>query len=170
MDRRTRNTLLQEDDRIALLRRLTRLGNAWRREVDQDLKRFGLTDASWRPILALGNLQAPVRQGDLLRILDMDPASLARLLEVLERDGLVERIEDPDDRRFKLVRITPPGQAIHREVAAVALAVGDRVLAGVSPAQLGICHDVLDQIEQALRPADEREPATPSRPSGDPEP
>lgn len=34
-------------------RRLARLGAAWRRQVDHDLREYGLTEATWRPVLYL---------------------------------------------------------------------------------------------------------------------
>ncbi|MGI4748271.1 MAG: MarR family winged helix-turn-helix transcriptional regulator [Janthinobacterium lividum] len=141
----------REDDPIGFGRRLLRLGTAWRRELDQQLRRYGLTDASWRPILLLGNLETPIRQGDLVRMLDMDGPSLARLLETLERDGLVERVEDPADRRSKLVSIGAPGRAIHTHVHALATALGKKLLAGIDTDELAICHTVFDRIEQTLR-------------------
>lgn len=142
---------LKEDDAIGFGRRILRLGTAWRRELDQQLRRYGLTDASWRPILLLGNLEMPIRQGELVRLLDMDAPSLARLLETLERDGLVERVEDPADRRSKLVRISEPGRAIHAHVYALAMTLGSKVLAGIDADELAVCHTVFDRIEQTLR-------------------
>lgn len=142
---------LREDDPIAFGRRLLRLGTAWRRELDHQLRGYGLTDASWRPILLLGNLAEPVRQGELARMLDMDPPSLARLLEALERDRLVERVEDPLDRRSKLVRIAEAGRAIHAQVHDLATALGRRLLSGIPQVELVACNAVLDQIEQTLR-------------------
>ena len=142
---------LREDDPIAFGRRLLRLGTAWRRALDQQLRGYGLTDASWRPILLLGNLSAPIRQGELARMLDMDAPSLARLLETLERDRLVERVEDPLDRRSKLVRIAEGGRAIHVQLHDLATAVGRRLLTGIPAAELAACNDVLDHIEQTLR-------------------
>lgn len=158
---------LGEDDAIGFGRRLLRLGTAWRRELDQQLRRYGLTDASWRPILLLGNLEAPIRQGELVRLLDMDGPSLARLLETLERDGLVERIEDPADRRSKLVCIAEPGRAIHAHVHALATALGNKLLAGIETDELAACHAAFDRIEQTLRQIgqDDRVDDTPPQPS-----
>lgn len=142
---------VREDDPIGFGRRMLRLGTAWRRELDQQLRRYGLTDASWRPILLLGNLETPIRQGELVRMLDMDGPSLARLLETLERDGLVERFEDPVDRRSKLVRIGARGRAIHTHVHAVATTLGNTLLAGIDTDELATCHAAFDRIEQSLR-------------------
>lgn len=71
-------------------RRLARLGAAWRRQVDHDLREYGLTEATWRPVLPWP-ATAPVRQTDLVRVLEIEAPSVARLLDVLERRDLVFR-------------------------------------------------------------------------------
>ncbi len=111
---------------------MSRIGAAWRREVDHRLRRFGLTEATWRPILMLGQIGAPARQTDLARAMDIESTSLVRLLDVLEQGGLVERVADPADRRSKRISITPAGAELYRQVYAVAEAVGAHLLAGVS--------------------------------------
>ncbi len=131
-------------------RRMSRLGGAWRREVDQVLRGFGLTEATWRPILMLGMLEPPVRQTDLARALEIEGGSLVRLLDVLERDRLIERAHDARDRRSNLVIVTEGGERIYRQVYDACEAVSTRLLAGVSAQDQALCHAVFDRIEQAL--------------------
>ena len=131
-------------------RRMSRIGAAWRREVDHDLRRFGLTEATWRPILMLGQIGAPARQTDLARALDIESTSLVRLLDVLEQGGLVARVSDPADRRSKRISITPAGTKLYRQVYAVAEAVGAEVLDAVSESERTLCLSIFERIEQAL--------------------
>jgi len=145
------SSLIEQDERIGFGRRMLRIGMAWRRELDNALRGYGLTDARWRPILVLGARQTPMRQGDLVRFLVMDAPSVARLLESLERDGLIERVEDANDRRSKLVTITAAGRDLHRQVSAVAEQTGDRLLAEVSPEELAVCRSVFARLERALQ-------------------
>lgn len=53
--------------------RLARLSAVWRREIDADLRAFGLTDATWRPIYYLNFSKTPMRQTDLARSLFGSP-------------------------------------------------------------------------------------------------
>ena len=53
-----------------------------------------------------------MRQTDLAAALDIEGPSLVRLLDALERQGLVERCGEPDDRRVKTLRMTPAGHAM----------------------------------------------------------
>ena len=147
---------------IAFGRRMLRLGTAWRREIDQDLRRFGLTEATWRPILMLGMLPPPVRQTDLARALEIEGGSLVRLLDVLESNGLIERISDARDRRSNQVIVTAEGARIYRQVYEACEAVGARLLGDVSAHEQALCQAVFDRIERALlAPAIGTPPATP---------
>jgi DNA-binding MarR family transcriptional regulator len=51
-----------------------------------------------------------VSQVELSRATSTDPAGLMRALEALERRGWVQRVGCEDDRRRKLVSLTPEGQ------------------------------------------------------------
>jgi len=135
---------------IAFGRRMSRLGAAWRREIDQELRRFNLTEATWRPILMLGMLPPPVRQTDLARALEIESGSLVRLLDVLERGGLVERINDSKDRRSNQVVITETGARLYKQVYEACETTTARLLGAVSPEEQAICHSVFDRVEQAL--------------------
>ena len=141
---------------------MLRLGTAWRREIDHDLRRFGLTEATWRPILMLGMLPPPVRQTDLARALEIEGGSLVRLLDVLEANGLIERLSDARDRRSNQVIVTAEGARIYRQVYDACEAVGARLLDAVSAQEQAFCQGVFDRIEQALlTPAPGMPPATP---------
>lgn len=126
--------------------RLVRLATQWRREIDLDLRQFGLTDATWRPLYYLRVLPAPVRQTDLARAMLVEAQSLVRLLDVLERRGLIHRDTDPDDRRSKLVSLTDAGVAMGETVLGVADGVAARFLEGVSDDALKECEAVFDQV------------------------
>jgi len=55
---------------------------------------------------ALGH-QLPL--GELAEHLDVTPRNVTGLIDHLERDGLVERVDDPDDRRSTYARLTVAG-------------------------------------------------------------
>jgi DNA-binding MarR family transcriptional regulator len=49
--------------------------------------------------------------GELAAALDSTPRNITGLVDHLERDGLVERVPDPDDRRSVKARLTEAGRA-----------------------------------------------------------
>src|SRR5256885_15308724 len=47
--------------------------------------------------------------GELAEHLDVSPRNVTGLIDHLEQDGLVERIDDRDDRRLTYAQLTPAG-------------------------------------------------------------
>jgi MarR family transcriptional regulator for hemolysin len=91
-----------------------------------------------------------VRQNVLADELGVEGPSLVRLLDKLVKDGLVERWEDPSDRRAKTVHLTQAGRA-HSERASDALdAFRANLLEGVSTADIQACLRVFEQMETRL--------------------
>ncbi|MBI1363729.1 MAG: MarR family transcriptional regulator [Proteobacteria bacterium] len=76
-----------------------------RREFDRRAQEIGLTRAQWT-VLANLLFRQGLRQNELADILEVQPITLARLLDKLEADGWVERRPDPTDRRAKQLFLT----------------------------------------------------------------
>lgn len=57
---------------------------------------------------------------------------VTRLLDRLERQGLVERVRSPEDRRLSLSRVTPQGLELLRELDPEVRAVHERFAAPLS--------------------------------------
>ena len=98
-------------DRSNLFFHLSLLTRHWRQVLDAAFHSAGLTDATWRPLLHLHLLGEGVRQKDLAASVGIEGPSLVRLLDALMAKGLIQRWEDATDRRAKLLRLTPDGQA-----------------------------------------------------------
>src|SRR5262244_1814928 len=127
--------------------RVSRISRRLRQEVDSELRAYGLTEATWRPLAYLGRLGEGIRQKELAQALGIEGPSLVRLLDSLERRGLVERREDASDRRARGIYLTEAGDLAVR-VAKVGTEIQMRLLSSVPPAELEICQRVLAQIEQ----------------------
>ena len=70
----------------------------------------------------------------------------SRAVDALIRRGLVERREDPDDRRAKLLTITPAGHEATGRITAARLGAFERVVAQLSPEQRVVLSAALDPI------------------------
>jgi DNA-binding MarR family transcriptional regulator len=77
---------------------------------DDALRPSGLRVTQFSMLAAIARLgQANLRQ--LEEALAIDQTTLTRSLGLLERDGLTERVDDPD-RRVKAMRLTARGKAV----------------------------------------------------------
>jgi MarR family transcriptional regulator for hemolysin len=131
----------------------------WRRVVDHRMRPFGLTEATWLPLLHLARGPTAMRQKDLAASLSLDSSSVVRLLDALEAAGLIERREDGADRRAKAIVLTQLGRATVAKVERVADQVRGDALVGLSDHELATAARVLDHICRTLAPlADEPGP------------
>src|SRR5258708_10038976 len=88
---------------------VARFGRLWRREADQALEAHGLSEPPAIPLLVLSRRGKCVRQGELAEEVGIEGPSLVRLIDLLQAEGLVERREDPTDRRRKMLHLTAFG-------------------------------------------------------------
>jgi DNA-binding MarR family transcriptional regulator len=77
----------------------------------RDQKRGTLPNAS-RAVLQHLTLSGPITIGEMGKHLDRAQSVVSEIVEHLERDGLLERIRDPRDRRRTLVWLTDAGLAL----------------------------------------------------------
>jgi MarR family transcriptional regulator, transcriptional regulator for hemolysin len=145
-------------DRIGC--QLMLVARRWRQAVDTELESYGLSHATWRPLLKLAAAGDPVRQHELADQLQIGRPELVRLLDSLERKRLVVRLEAKGDRRVKRIQLTPGGRKVAEHAQALIEAFERRLLQGISTDERARCRGVLARIEQRL---DGFEPATAPR-------
>ena len=122
----------------------------WRRAVDGRLQAYGLTEATWLPLLRIARSATPMRQNELAASLSLDGSSVVRLLDSLENSGLIERCEDRADRRAKSLALTPRGRRTVDQVERVSLEIRDAVLGEVSDDDLARVLRLLKTVRDRL--------------------
>jgi DNA-binding MarR family transcriptional regulator len=97
---------------IAAWRGLVRVQGAVRRELDTALRSSeGISLWDYIVLRTLsGSRGGCLRMTELARATDYTPSGLTRLVERLERAGLVRRDPCPDDRRGSVATLTPEGR------------------------------------------------------------
>jgi DNA-binding MarR family transcriptional regulator len=71
-------------------------------------------DRSAYAILCRLDDDGPQRLGALATVFGLDPSTITRQVQSLERAGLAERTTDPRDRRVSLLSLSDPGlEAVH---------------------------------------------------------
>ena len=135
---------------------VARLARVWRRRADQALRAHGLSEATAHPLLILSRSGTCVRQGVLADEMGLEGPSVVRLIDLLAAEGLVERREDPTDRRAKMLHMTPLGEAKADEIKRVMRRVRSELMKGVTSDELTVTFDVLRRIEASAGRSIER--------------
>lgn len=110
---------MASEEAVAAIRSWTRLDQAiatFNRRLE---KRFGVTGAQLAILRLVAGWGPRVRLGDLRDRLVMHPATIGQLLDRLSARGLVELTPDPDDRRRRIVVLTPEGRRVTEEAPLV---------------------------------------------------
>ena len=113
---------------LKLLGRVTR---GFTRIADDGLREFGFA-VGQLPVLVSLKERKTLSQAELARIAQVEQPSMAQLLARMERDSLVERVPDPDDKRSRLISLTPLATRRLPKAKAVMDAHAQQVLEGFS--------------------------------------
>src|ERR1700679_468105 len=99
--------------------------------ADQKAGQFGMTRAQWVVLVRLDRFEG-LKQSELADMLDLQPITLARLLDRLADNGLVERRDGPNTRRAKRVCVTAPARPLLERLGDLGEEFLTTALAGVA--------------------------------------
>lgn len=97
-------------------------------------------------ILFLLSRQDGLTQGQISEFLAKDKAAVTRLLNFLEKEGLVQRSVDVEDRRVVRTHITALGSTAVEEIVPAFKSFFTEVFEGVDPDEFNMARKVLQQI------------------------
>jgi DNA-binding MarR family transcriptional regulator len=130
-----------------------------RSEFNRRVQDLELTQAQWRA-LSLMWRDPGMRQCELADILEMQPISVARLLDRLEASGWVERKADPSDRRASKLYLTERAEPIMAKLRKNGAETRAFALAGVSDKDRQTLSDILTRMRANLAADEQLECAT----------
>ena len=102
-----------------------------RRDFERRARPVGLTRAQWQALFNLARNEG-CNQATLADLLDVEPITLARVIDRLEASGLVERRLDPGDRRARLLFLGERAHPLLEELRALGAETREVALAGIS--------------------------------------
>jgi DNA-binding MarR family transcriptional regulator len=109
------------------------------------LRPLGLSARGWGVLSTLAE-SGPLTQIELATTLAIDRTAMVYLLDELERDGLVERVRNPGDRRSFHIHLTDEGQRIQRKAATALADATDSLLHPLAPAERSQLRALLTRI------------------------
>ena len=110
--------------------------------------RFGLKVAEWRLVAVLAE-GGPLTQQEIGQRTRMDKVTVSRAAIALCDRTLLERHDNPQDKRSHLLVLTAVGSTLYEEVAPAALTLERQLLAGIGAAEVDMLMTMLKRLEQA---------------------
>ncbi len=125
-----------------------------KRLMSRILERYDLTYAQFQALKIIHD-QPGITAKEILIYLDSDKATLSGVLSRLERNDMIERKKDPDDRRLVHTALTDKSRAICEEVLAIETDCQQDLLKGLRSREVKHFTEgfkqVLSNQEQKLR-------------------
>ena len=135
---------------------LSQMSRVYKTAADRVASSYGLSQATAWAALTIGRLGNRVRPNELAEALGLDPSSIVRTVDQLIDAGFVERSEDPQDRRAKILRLTAKGEKTVHDVEMALVDYRGGLLKSVPVRDLKVCLRVLTSLKESIK---EREPA-----------
>ncbi len=115
--------------------------------LESMMEEVGLTPAKFQAIDALARAGEPLTLGELASHLECVRSNITQLVDRLEADGLVKRVNDPADRRAVRAVVTPLGLERQAAGARVVARLQDDLSGRVSPQERALLHRLLGALQ-----------------------
>lgn len=144
---------LHDDDRTRMLftTSLSQTSRAYASVANKIAATYGLSQATAWPAVMIGRMGNHVRPGELAENIGLDPSSLVRVIDQLVQAGIVKRLEDPQDRRAKILHLTEEGKKIITQVEKALIAFRTELLKDVPVEDIRTCVRILGALRTAVR-------------------
>jgi len=89
-----------------------------------------------------------LQQSELALCTNRNRANITRIIDILEREGIAKRRDDPNDRRVFRIYLTDLGRSLKDETARCAAQSIEDSLNGLTREEIEICTKVLLKIKE----------------------
>ncbi len=130
---------------------LTRASRLVSRAFGEALARAGGSLPVWLVLLNL-KAQRGANQRQIAESVGVTGATLTHHLNAMERDGLLARRRDPDNRRNHIIELTQAGEAAFAQLAPVVRAFDQQLRANVTASELETLRSLLERLCDNVAP------------------
>lgn len=143
-------------DYETLALRYSRIYLRFHRLLDRQMAAQGASLARTKMLHFIAN-NAPVRAADVADWFDLAPRTVTQAIDTMERDSLVVRVPDPDDRRAKRLDITDHGRQVLRQTEPLRRTLIAQAFGLLSDEEVRQFARILDKMEQAIEGSPENQ-------------
>jgi DNA-binding MarR family transcriptional regulator len=117
----------------------------WNMVTQHTTAELGITSTQASIVFMLAAGQG-VTAADLAREYGIDASAVTRLIDRLEKRGLLSRVRSEEDRRVVRLALTPEGYALAERIPAIFTRVLDKLLMGFTPEEVGFLKSMLRRV------------------------
>lgn len=132
---------------ISLTMTLTQTARAFVTAANKVAADFDLSHATAWPILMISRLGDNVRPGMIADALGLEAPSLVRVIDQLVESELIERHDDPNDRRAKILTLTKAGRERVAQLEAALLPFRRGLFDNIPRADIEACLRTLEAVK-----------------------
>jgi len=125
------------------------VAHAWRTELDRRLRPSGFSHSRWLLLLHLSRHDGCTHR-ELAQHMGIEAATLGRLVDRMEQEGLLKRCGSVTDRRGKHLNLSSAGKKAVEHIRSHAAVLRKAILSGSSKHDIGVSIDVLGRIRDNL--------------------
>lgn len=118
-------------------------------DADKRARAHGMTRAQWGILIWLER-QPGISQKELAELLEVEPITVARLIDRLETRAMVERRPDPKDRRIWRLHLLPPAYDVLLEINQQRDEMIHTVSQGIEPGTMDTMIEALLRMKSTL--------------------
>jgi DNA-binding MarR family transcriptional regulator len=107
----------------------------------------GITVDQWI-LLKIIQEKGQISQVEMAQMAQKDTASVTRILDLLQKKGLIQRMDDDFDRRKYMVSLTPSGEEFVARILPVINQIRAKIVEGISKEEILSLKNVLDKIRR----------------------
>ncbi len=124
---------------------LLQIHKAHRQRAEAGLNKLGVHTGQEMILLQLW-IEEGIPQSQLAASMEVEPPTATKMLQRMERAGLIERRPDPEDARVSLVYLTERGRALEQPVLDVWKQLEAQTVSGLSLTEQTLLHRLLLQM------------------------
>ncbi|SAL52260.1 MarR family transcriptional regulator [Caballeronia terrestris] len=117
----------------------------WNMVTQHTTAELGITSTQASIVFMLASGQG-LTAADLAREYGIDASAVTRLIDRLEKRGLLSRVRSEEDRRVVRLALTPEGFALAEKIPAIFIRVMDKLLMGFTPEEVGFLKSMLRRV------------------------
>ena len=129
----------------------TRLSRELKKQFDEYLSEINLTASGWCVLMVIIENNESITQREIANILCLETPTVTRILDILQKNGFIERMSHPEDRRCFIIKLTKKGKDLKEKLYSYGECFMKGVTSFLSENEVNFFKDTLNKIYEKIK-------------------